>query len=500
MDNDEYEGLIKRLEAKAENNPATFRTTVFLLSITSYLVLLLMFAAAGLILYAAITIPDRIHYVLIAGIAISVIPALYVTARAFFTRLSPPSGVEVTAETAPALFKVLAKMRKKLNGPAFHRVVIDHDFNAAISQVPRFGLFGGYRNHLVLGLPYLYGVTAEEMLATIAHEYGHVAGNHGKLGAWVYRQRITFGDVQEHAKETAEDSWFNTVLYKMITYAAPYINAYTFVLSRQNEYEADNTATEIIGAKPNASGLIRGDLLGNWIHEEFWPKLYKQAQSSPTPLFKPYSAMKLAFASSMNVWSTEEKLQAVWRIPSGLSDTHPALSDRVIAIGEKPVLPEPVKVCAADRILGKLAGKLAMQFDAEWWKDERPKWQDYHQRYTKAKVKIDQLSATPMQGLSVQDLQELAFLKLEFDSGAAAKPILAHMLSRQGGPYSKAEFEYGCILINEGNGNGLTHLTNAAKADKTLRESAGEVGYYYLLRTKNEEVAGDWWAEIVNAD
>lgn len=55
----------------------------------------------------------------------------------------------------------------------------------------------------------------------------------------------------------------------------PYYNAHAFVESRQNEYEANVTGTELTGADPNASRLIRGYLLGQWMAEAFWPKFCK---------------------------------------------------------------------------------------------------------------------------------------------------------------------------------------------------------------------------------
>ena len=197
MDRDEYEGLIRQLEAEAEHSPAGFRNKVLLISSAAYIALALMLLVTLLVIYLGIsTASGRGHtrQLIFTGLfALSMIPVYFVVLRMFFMRLEAPAGRELTRAEAPKLFEVLDKMRKKLKGPPIQRVVIDGEFNAAISQIPRFGLFGGHRNHLILGLPYLFGVTPKEMLATVAHEYGHLCGNHGKLGSWVYRQRRTFG-------------------------------------------------------------------------------------------------------------------------------------------------------------------------------------------------------------------------------------------------------------------------------------------------------------------
>ena len=118
------------------------------------------------------------------------------------------------------------------------------------------------------------------MLATVAHEYGHLCGDHGKMGAWIYRQRRTLLALYEQVEDMSESSWAHELMYNVLRRFMPRYDAYTFVLSRQQEYEADKTASEIAGAKHNATGLIRDELLARWIGENFWPTFYKQARSA----------------------------------------------------------------------------------------------------------------------------------------------------------------------------------------------------------------------------
>src|SRR5690606_34102830 len=166
---------------------------------------------------------------------LALVPVTYVVGRAFLTPLDPPEGRPVTPAEAPKLFSTLAKLRKQLGGPAIHHVLIDGRFNAAIMQRPRWGLFGRHTNYLILGLPYLLGVPPKEVLATIAHEYGHLCGNHGKLGAWVYRQRRTFDALADKVQQGADGNWALAGMAALLRKCMPYYDAYTFVLSRQNE-------------------------------------------------------------------------------------------------------------------------------------------------------------------------------------------------------------------------------------------------------------------------
>jgi hypothetical protein len=497
LDQYKYNLIVKSLEVDATINPGTFRSKVLLISSAAYVVLFGMLLAIALLIYFGITYAYTEHgtsaLIRVGLFALVMVPAFFVVLRMFFIRLAPPEGRYLTRSEAPRLFGVLDKMRKKLNGPLIHHVLIVQEYNAAISQRPRWGLFGGHTNYLILGLPYMLGVSPKEMLATVAHEYGHVCGNHGKVSAWVYRQRLTFGALYEQVRSSAEDNWVYTGMAHMLQKFMPYYNAHTFVLSRQNEYEADQTATELVGAAANANGLIRDALLGRWIHDEFWPKLFRQANTRAKPAFLPFNAMRTAFKASYPEWATKERLHAAWGEQSGLHDTHPALRDRVEAIGEEAAVPACIETTAADELLGATAKVLVEEFDRRWWEREQNSWNARYQYVTRSKARLQELSQLPLNDLKVQDLQERAILSAEFESAESAKALLERLLRQPGGPFPKAAYHYGCILLAEGSASGLDHLAAAADTDRHMKEPAANAGYAYLLKKHGEERAQEWW-------
>ena len=475
---------------------------MILISCSAYIALFGTLIGVALLIYFGFNLAQAHHstvnMIRIGLLALVMLPVFFVVLRMFFMRLSPPKGRVITRDEAPKLFDTIDKMRKILSGPRIHHVLIDSEYNAAISQLPRFWLFGGHTNYLMLGLPYLLGVTTKEMLATIAHEYGHLCGNHGKLGAWVYRQRRTFGALYEQVRDASEDNWIHAGMASVLDRFMPYYNAYTFVLSRQNEYEADRTASQLVGAATNANGLVRDALLGRWIHQEFWPKLYKQADLAMRPAFMPFSAMRIAFKASYDQWATQEHLSAAWMVKSDLLDTHPALRDRVEATGESVSLPTCVDVTAAEALLGaSTAKRLIDEFDLEWWKNERKNWEARCKYVTRSRARLKELSTGSLEQVPLMDLQEFALLKSEFDSPQAAKPVLEHLLRQKGGPFPKAAFIYGRILLDEGNARGLDHLEAAAGGDRRLIDEAAHIGYYYLLKNQSESAAQAWWEKIM---
>lgn len=503
MDQRRYLQLVGQLEVDSTISPAAFRTKVMLISCSAYFVLFGSLIGLAALIYFGFSMAQGRHntfnMIRIGLFALVMLPVFFVVLRMFFMRLPPPTGRVLTPEEAPRLFETIEKMRRKLGGPPIHKVLIDREYNAAISQLPRFGLFGGHINYLMLGLPYLLGVPKREMLATVAHEYGHLCGDHGKLGAWVYRQRRTFGALYEQVCDASDDNWIHAGMARMLDRFMPYYNAYTFVLSRQNEYEADRVASQLVGSASNASGLVRDALLGRWIHEVFWPKLYKQADSSMHPLFMPFNGMRTAFKASYEQWATKENLAQAWREKSGLLDTHPALRERVEATGEAPVLPACVEVTAAEALLGAgTTRRLIEEFDQDWWQAERSDWEARHRYVTRSRKRLAELATIPLDYLSLADLQELAQLKWEFDSASAAKPVLEFLLRKEGGPFPKAAFSYGRILLGEGNARGLDYLETSAANDSSLISDAAHIGYDYLLENQSEDAARAWWERIVS--
>lgn len=496
MEERQYETLVWSLQSEAQDVPESFRIKVVLISLFAYLVLfgLLGVLLAGLYLMfvGAQGNGHALYTIFFVSWVLVVAPIVWLTFRMFFAPLPVPEGRELTEAEAPQLFRMISDLKSRLQAAPIHHVLITSEFNAAIAQCPRFGLFGGYRNYLVLGLPLLYALSAEEMLAVVAHEYGHLAGSHGKVGGWIYRQRSTFDVLYEHAQARRESNIVNRVLAGMLDWFAPYYNAYTFVLSRQNEYEADAMSREIAGAEASASALIRINLLSNWLHGSFWPKLYAQSALHEVPPVMPYVAMRRLLAMTADEWATKEHLNEVCKVESDVYDTHPCLSERLTAMGQPTALPSIPKACAADALFGRFAPELAREFDGKWWGEEKDKWQKHHRRYTRSKTRIAELEQKPVATLSVPEAQELALLLVEFRSISAAKYVLEDLLGRSGERYPKPVYYYGRALLAEGNASGLDYLEEAFRLSPSLGDDCAKAGYQWLHEKQNAAEAERW--------
>lgn len=499
MQDRKYETLVWSLQAKADNQPTLFRSQVIGISLFAYTVLIGIFVLLGALIWWSLTTHQHIPAKAWVGIGMTVltlIPISYIFLRMLLRRIPAPTGRVINQDEAPQLFRMLADLKKRFGGPPIHQVLITPEFNAAISQVPRFGLFGGHRNYLILGLPFLFGMSPREMGAVVAHEYGHLTGGHGKLGAWIYRQRRTFGALHRHVDERREDDALNGFLAELLDRFGPYYNAYTFVLSRQQEYEADAVAAKYTGAEHIASGLIRSQLLGTWLAREFWPKLYEQSASRPTPAYLPYSGMRKILSMTHDDWATEKALQSAWKMDSDVHDTHPCLRERVDALDQACRMPKPLERSAAEAMLGPHAMTIAREFDGQWWGEEKKEWQEQHRRTVEGNKRLEILQGQALAGMDAITLQELALLLFDFRTAADAKPVLEHLLARPGGPYPKPLYYYGCALLQENDAKGLGKLTEAARLSPAMLEDCARIGYRWLNRNRGEDAAEEWIEQL----
>lgn len=503
MTHDEFGWLVARLETQAAHAPRAFRLKVLLISVAAYVVLFVALLAI-LLLFTWAVVDARTHgpsRVAFAACALGLVtlPVFWVTLRTLLMRMPAPEGRAISRAEAPVLFELLDKMRVKLDGPPIHHVLVDRDYNACIAQRPRWGLVGPSVNYLVLGLPFLFGQGTSEMLAIVAHEYGHLCGAHGRTGAWIYRQRLLFAKVLERVESTVEASFAHALMARALHAFFPYFSAYTFVLSRQEEYEADQASVAMAGAPAAASSLIRSSLLGNWFHGDFWSTLYRQADTRERPVFLPYKAMGTAFRMSHDEWASSACLKAAWRRASNADDTHPCLRDRIEALGQPAALPLPVQRSAAATLLGSFAERLADEFDAAWWRDQGPAWGERHRHATRSLARLRELGATPLTELPLHALQEVALLKAEFETPQAAKPALEHLLRQPGGPFPRASYLYGRILLDEQRRDGLAHLETAARSDRRLADDALRTGHAWLHAHEGEVVALQWVDAVLEA-
>ena len=193
MDQADFVHMVRMSEHASADNSRAYRRSVAAFAALGYAwVLGCLALAVGILLWV---VPQLLHGRFRLAMVWALLGAgglLWVSLRALWVRFEAPEGVEITALDAPDLFEALARIRRKIKGPPIHKVTLTDEFNASIQQLPRYGLLGGAVNHLSIGLPLLMALDRPRFLAVLAHEYGHLRGDHGRFAAWIYRTRLSW--------------------------------------------------------------------------------------------------------------------------------------------------------------------------------------------------------------------------------------------------------------------------------------------------------------------
>jgi Zn-dependent protease with chaperone function len=469
---DQFDALVTRLAREAEARPFRYKTRVFLLAILGYAyvfgILLALLAVIGGVIYLVLSTGRGAR--LLSDLAIPLALFAWFVGKALWVKLEPPEGRELRKDEAPRLFAAMEDVCKTLRAPRADVVLIDDQYNAAVSQIPRLGVFGWHRNYLVIGLPMMQGMSPDEWHGVLAHEFAHLSRAHARFGNWIYRVRKTWYQLMERLEEERKGggSW---MFKRFFQWYAPYFSAYSFVLARRDEFEADALAASVVGREAVARGFITGGVRSRLLSEEFWPTVEEEVLATPTPPHDVHSRMAHALRSGLDHAPVQSWIEAELAVETGSVDTHPSPRDRIAALGmEVRELvgnggspSAPLAVTAAEHFLGDLAKEVTVGLDVEWQKHAVGWWQRRHQRERGDEDTLAELEqrTTPLDDAELWDLARLTDARRSPD---AAAPHLRELLTRIP-RHAGAAYTLGYNLLARGDEGGIGLIETAIDID-----------------------------------
>lgn len=410
--------LIARLEPLARRRPRYLRARVAVVALLgyfafgAYLLLLLLFTAFAV--FAAVRAPNY----LTGLVAFGGLLALWYSFAALRVKVNPPEGVLLTGADAAAIQAASDELSTKLRGPRIHEILLTTDYNAGMSQVPRLGIFGWQKNYLSLGFPLLCAMPAEEFRAILAHEFGHLSGNHGRFSGWLIRVRGTWvqltNNLETRAKAATGRSVARGVIavvaaggLKFLNWYRPLLEAHWHVLNRSQEYSADRAAAALVGAPVHARALTRLQMRGSLLSGKIWPQIWLAANTTPEPREDVYSEVAPAVRGDIPEPDLRRYFANHLREKTQFTDTHPCYSDRMAVIGYSGLsadgdtpLPQFVidagrafDVSAAEEFFGSAYAQISLRLSQEWRSGQKPQWKEIFEAAGKARETLAKLEA-----------------------------------------------------------------------------------------------------------
>ncbi len=495
---DEFIHLIRQAEREAELNPRSYTTKLALFAILGYafifLVLMTLFGLAGGVVATAFFSTSVFLLLLKKKLIFAILIGIWVLLRALWVKFTPPQGYKLKRKEFPELFAELDKLSKQLKTLKIHEVILDKSLNAAVLQHPRLGVLGWHKNYLILGYQLLLTLSPEEMRSVLAHEFGHLSGNHSRFSGWIYRVRLTWMRVMNAFGNV--ESWGAALMRRCFNWYSPRFEAYSFALARSNEYEADAIAAELTSPEVVARALVNVHATAPYVDRSYWDSYFRYADETPKPPHAPFQGLvNFLNDSALSESEMEERVKKEMEVETHYTDTHPSLKDRLHELGERPPIPVPPKTNAAEAWLGRRNQKVMADFDREWLNENLESWGRRYEYVSNAKNQLDSFAKVQLSDLSDNDLWNYAYLAEEFQSGEAALPLFRSFQERYPDDPAPAFF-IGNTLLNQGDAAGLEQLSKARKSPNFIERSAHS-GYYFLKKQGKDEEADRWWQESV---
>jgi Zn-dependent protease with chaperone function len=474
MRHEQYAALVKRVEAYAAAHPAAYATRVVLLAAAGYgfagfmmLVIVAIFSGMGWLV-------SRVSHDPVMGIVWPIVVlgvALAVIGRVFWVGFATPSAVPLRARDAPGLIALVQMLTTRLRTPRLHRILLTTADNVGIGQRPRLGPFGWYHNSLALGLPVLQALAPDEFRAVLAHELGHLSRQHGRFGSWIYRIRVLW---QRLAARPPGDRQSGFVAHWFLKRWGPLFSAYTLVLARRQEYDADQFAAQLAGKNVLARGLARLEVLRSFLQQQWWPAVLAQAKADPEPPAGIMGSMAPALRAGPIPADARRWLEQALRRRTSHTDSHPSLADRLAALGvtAEPVLAQGQaagSLSAAEFHFGKTLPALESQLSALWVREVRRAWHQRHEQAARARQQLAELTTTAaVRPLRTAEEWDVVQRELELDGAGGALPRLWAFVQRVP-DHEQARYALGSVLLERDDPSGVEHIAWVCEREPEAR-------------------------------
>jgi Zn-dependent protease with chaperone function len=494
MEEKEFSALVDRLEVYARKSPGAYKLRVALLAALGYVFLMAVVVAIGVLAFAVIYF-GSLNWLVIKVLAIPLGIAAIVL-RSLWVEFPEPDGHQLQYDDAPRLFDLAKSTREATTGPKLHKLLLTDEFNASIVQRPRLGMFGWHENYLIVGLPLLRGLSPDEVRAVIAHEFGHLSGKHGAFSSWIYRVRLTWEQVL--LKMRQEQRFGSGIFESFFKWYAPYFSAYSYVLARSREYEADRMSVQLCGKESAAGALIKIDLRNKSLNNEFWPAFLNRATKEAEPPKEPFNEMLAALRQPLSLIKAQTWFSQSLTNKHNYDDTHPALGDRLEAMGYadirnteylEPFLKADDQV-GDDYFLQSIASDFLASKNRLWREDVVQFWRERHKFALEAGKTLATLEEkAKTEDLSLEDRWERARLMIGTQGSAVGVvPLLREIIAVQP-DHAAANYNLGEALLEQGDEAGVRHIEVAMEKDVHATPSGCELIYNFLSARKRREEA-----------
>jgi len=327
------------------------------------------------------------QWTIVGGRSAIVLFFLFLSGQILRLHFPQVSGLKLSKELVPDLYRVIAEVRGDIPQPAINSVVLTDQYELRIEEAPCFGFPFVTTITLAIGMPMLQTLSEDEFRCELIKRLGQYSRGRFQPCHWLFRSRRLWRrylDALNEHKRLGDTPlrWFFSVyspLFEMLTLPA----------ARMDELAGDDAALEWLNDKDYFVALKSSSIAEIFLKTDYWRKVYQAAAKNPKATLKPFEKLE-----HISGYFGSHNLRRKWLCNSvvakqNLSKATPVFSARMKNIGQSKLGDAPVSTekTAAMTCLGAARKELVSSMDKHWHSTTCARWKaDYLKRCADLKV------------------------------------------------------------------------------------------------------------------
>lgn len=295
-----------------------------------------MLWGGGYLLYAMVVEAGEIRLRAILFILIAAIGGTWAILMGLFARPRVnPLEQSLSEQDQPKLFEVLQEIAQATGTPMVDEVRVAPDSGIGVHMEGRAiaALLGRATRVLTIGVATLHALTALELKAILAHEYGHFSNRDTDYNGILFQVELSLAYTLHGMASLGRYGWLNPVFWLLKLYRMIYV-LITRGFGRTRELFADRVAAVTYGPKVFSSALEKVAVYGICFEQHVYQEV--------AALLKEQKAFQNIYQTFEEGWNKLEpavqdqmRQVALTRRPHW-TDSHPPVQDRVVRLQRLP--------------------------------------------------------------------------------------------------------------------------------------------------------------------
>ena len=273
------------------------------------------------------------------------------------------------------------------------------------------------------------------------------------------------------------------------------------MLARAQERQADQHSVELAGKEVAAVTLVRVMAKERGLSENFWPNFFRKSKDEPKTPIDPFVQMLDGLDQPIGPINTQKWFFEALRVPTGYEDTHPALADRLAAIGfdkdgkEVATLIEALLEAddrtqtAESHYIKHLPGDFVRGINRLWRERLAQAWSQNHEQIKITQKRVNELDEQAnKRALTIEEQWERVTLLGQIKEPDEVLPSIEVILSEHP-DHAGANYAKGAILLEQKNHEGVAHLEKAMELFPATTGDASTLLSGFYFDQGNKELA-----------